>query len=204
VTTLLAEQPLVLHDRVAVARPGRPLKLRARLQDRKNLVTQLVLHYRPKGATLWTEETFQKGSRDFTVLLRDPDGLAPAGVRDEYVVEYFVSAHDAEGLRLDAWPREATPVPLHFSNAKADAAAAEAAKTVDVTKLELRDAPPPVPVATVPPDETPWYLQTWALVGGGVVVVGGIVTAIVLATRPPPPPQAVGQIHLGEFGWGTP
>jgi hypothetical protein len=169
-----AEQPLVLHDKAAPSRPGRPIKLKARLADPQGKVAGLTLHFRGHGAGAWVKDAMRRDATGWSGLIREPAALAPPGVTDGYLIDYYLTAEDASGRELDANGVEEAPLQL------------------EITSASLVEEPAPLPevrwdAAVAPPvaaeTKKPWYLEWYVLAGAGVVVAGAVagITAAALS-----------------------
>jgi hypothetical protein len=175
----------VLDDTVPVTRPGRPLKFRAHVVEPEKQVTVLKLHLSPHGLANFTETTMKHDSAGWSFLLREPESLAPEGVTDDYMIDYFLTGQDATGTVLDSDGSSEEPRQTLFSNAKTRSS--EVAKGVDLNVVTRAEAAPPVVVA--PPAETPWYARWYSITAGSVIgaaIIATVVTVAVEATKPPP------------------
>lgn len=184
-----AEQVFVLHERVAVSKPGRPVKLKARLVDPQAKVSGVTLHFKGHAVGGWSTDAFRRDTSGYSGFIRDPGSLAPAGVTDGFVVDYFLTAEDAAGRVVDANGSEDAPLQVEVSSTRVGEEA-----PVDLSALELRENPVPV-VVTPPSTGKPWYLRWYTLTGAGVVVVATGVVAYA-ATREKPLDPHIGILFL--------
>ncbi len=176
VKEILESHPLVLHEVRAVSRADRPLKLRVRVNDPQGV----VLHFRGHDIGGYSDAVMDKNPTGWSFLLRSPETLAPDGVSDNYVVDYFFTAKDSKGEVVDSDGSPDDPIQITMSNGAA--AKSEAAAGVDLNAVtEAENRPPPVAVVV---HHTPWYLQWYAFTAEGVIVAG-IITGVVLGSMHP-------------------
>ncbi len=185
---LKSEHALVLVDAPDMSPPGLPVRIRARARDPKGQVASLSLHLKGHDTGGWTTEPMQAGQDGrWTAYIDDPTLLAPPGVTDDYVVDYFVSAEDASGKTLDSNGDASSPRTLRITS--------QATKNLNLAALEIHSrppAPPPLPRVSA---GTPWW-RRWYTITGGAVVVAGVVTAIVIAAQPKPLDPHIGVLNL--------
>lgn len=189
-----ANQPLVLHDRVAVARAGRPLKMKARVIDPKGTVASLTLHYKGHHVPTYDTEPMKKDFSGWSAFIRDTAALAPAGVEDGFFVDYFLTAQDAKGAVVDSNGSEETPISMEVSATKAEEAGL--GRGVDLgAMLHVNDGTE-APVAVVEPEKA-WWKRWYTIAGAGVVVTAITVGTIVALSEPDPLLPHIGVIHMG-------
>jgi len=185
--------PFVMNDTLALVRSGRPLKLRAHVIDPGNTVTLVKVHYKAQDSSEYSDGKLVRDQHGFAFSLRDVDSLAPAGVTDDYTIEYYFTAHDSTGKVVDTNGTAAEPLGTMLNTAKAEAA--EVAAGVDLNAVNKAQEHGPI-IIPPPPPVTPWYLRWYTITGAGVIVAAAIVIPIVLnATRQP----AAVPANLGEI-----
>jgi hypothetical protein len=195
VEEIRAEQVVVLHDRIAVARTGRPVRVRARVIDPQQKVAALELKYRGQGVPAWSREPMKRDASGYSAYLRDPSVLAPPGVTDGYVVEYYVRALDAENRQLDSNGSDESPIAMEISSTKAEEAGIG---RVSLSVIELREGPLPVQAEPAYAGPKPWW-KSWYAIGGAAVVVGALAGGTAWAlTLPPELRPSLGQIDFGQ------
>jgi hypothetical protein len=171
------------------------VKIRAKVLDPKSVVTGLTLHYRARAMSTYTIEVLKR-ERDgatWSGFIRDPQALAPAGVTDNFGIDYFISAEDATSRVVDTNGSDDAPIALEVTSLQVEQTTAQA--TDQMASLELRDGPPPAPVVVV---ETPWYLRWYTITAASVIVAGATGGIVYAATRPAPLPP-----HIGEISYGS-
>lgn len=174
--SLRAEQVLVLHERIVVARAGRPMRVRARLVDPQNQVSKVKLYYRGNHLTKYSMEPMKKGPSSWVGYLREPSILAPEGVDDEYLIDYYITAENAAGEVVDSNGRATDPITTEISATRNEEAGLTTG--VDLTAIQaLREGPLPQPEVVVP--VVPLYKRWYVLTGAGVVVAGAVVGTII-------------------------
>jgi hypothetical protein len=167
--------------------------VRASLLDRTGKAAGLTLHYRPHGGPVYFQEPFKRESGSYAVLLKSPLAVAPSGVTEDFLVDYYISAVDAAGKVLDTNTLPEAPLTIQFSTAAAESA--DTAKGINLALVE-NPLPPPAPVTVVTAETKPWYLRWYTLTGAGVVVVGATAAIIYAATRTEPLPASNGELHI--------
>lgn len=175
---------LVLHERLVVARGGRPVRVKVRVTDPKKTVTAVTLHYKGTHLSQFSAEPMQRTATAWVGYVRDPAALAPPGVSDEFLVDYYVDATDKVGDVLDSNGSAEAPVTVQISATRAEEAGLAAG--IDLTQVsELRDGPPLIPP---PPPEPPkaWHQRWYVWAGAGAVVAGIAAGTIYALTRPDP------------------
>lgn len=177
VSEVRATQTLVLHE-PAPSRPGRPARLRARVVDPTARVAGLTLHFKAQAVPDYQHEPMRKDAQGYSGFVRAPDALAPAGVSDAYVIDYFLTAEDASGRVLDSLGTAARPLALEIDEAKA------LARSVDLSAVATVRADYVAPAEPAAPAETPWYLRWYTLTGAGVVVAGIIAGTVIALSQP--------------------
>lgn len=193
VDRIRAEQVLVLHDRIAVTRAGRPIKVKARLVDPLTKVAGLTLHYKPHAIQSYSTEPMRRERAAWSGLVRDPQALAPAGVADGFLIDYFVTAEDASGAVLDSNGSDESPITTEVSSTKAEEAGVG---HVDLTAIrELDDKP--LAAAAVPVEAVPLYRRWYVLTGAGVAVAAIVAGTVVLLSDDEPLQAHIGEINLG-------
>lgn len=177
VSEVRATQTLVLHE-PAPSRPGRPVRLRARVVDPTARVAGLTLHFKAQAVPDYQHEPMRKDAQGYSGFVRAPDALAPTGVSDEYVIDYFLTAEDASGQVLDSLGTAARPLALEIDEAKA------LARSVDLSAVATVRADYVAPAEPAAPAETPWYLRWYTLTGAGVVVAGIVAGTVIALSQP--------------------
>lgn len=190
-----AEQVLVLHEPIAVARAGRPMRVRARVIDPKNEVTNLRLYYRAHGLHGYSMEPMTKGASGWTGYLREPALLAPEGVTDEYLIDYYITALNTSETVLDSNGSAAVPITAQISATRDERAGIHTG--VDLTAVaEIREGPPPEPELAIAPT-VPIYKRWYVWTAAGVVVLGVVTGSVLAATSNGDlPSPSLGQIQL--------
>jgi hypothetical protein len=172
--------PLVLHEVRPVSRAGRPLKIRVRANDPQGVIANIVLHFRGHDIGGYSDAIMDKSPTGWSFLLRSPESLAPDGVTDNYVIDYFFTAKNSKGEVVDSDGAPDDPIMITLSTTAATKT--ETAAGVDLNAVtEAENRPPPEPVVV---HVTPWYLKWYTFTAEGVVVAG-IVTAVVLGSMHP-------------------
>jgi hypothetical protein len=181
------EQPLVLHDRMAPSRPGRPIKLKAKLVDPQGKVAGLTLHFRGHGVGAWVKDAMRRDATGWSGLIREPASLAPPGVSDGYLIDYFLTAEDASGRELDSNGVEEAPLQLEITSASL------VEEPAPLPELRTAAMAPPVVAET----KKPWYLEWYVLAGAGVVLAGTVagITAAALS-EPDRHPNTLGVMEF--------
>ena len=186
---LRSERALVLHERLATVRTGRPLRIRARLAGAAVGAPQLFLSYGLEGAT--DEGDFVRvpmepaGAHTWEAWLRPGVGGVPRG--GEHVLRYFIEAVVPGGAVLDSNGTARDPIRAQLSETLPE--------TTGLAALDEggKVAHPPPP----PPPATPWY-RRWEIAGpvGGALLVGGVLAAVLLQPKPQPMPGSLGRVDL--------
>jgi hypothetical protein len=136
----------------------------------------------------WVKDAMRRDATGWSGLIREPASLAPPGVSDGYLIDYYLTAEDASGRELDSNGEEEAPLQL------------------EITSASLVEEPPPAPeikwdVATPPPvvseAKKPWYLEWYVLAGAGVVLAGTVagITAAALS-EPDRHPNTLGVMEF--------
>ncbi len=175
----------VLHELLPITRPGRPVKFKVKVTDPRNEVVSLKLHLSPHGVASFTETEMKRDAAGWSFRLKEPESLAPDGVTDDYVIDYFFTGHDASGAVLDSDGSADEPLQTLFSNVKSRSV--EVAEGVDLNAVTRAEEAPPVVV--LPPAETPWYARWYSITAESVVgaaIIATVVSISVEATRPAP------------------
>lgn len=195
VDAVRAEQVLVLHDRIVVSRAGRPMRVRAKLVDPRNEVTAVKLYYRGNHLTSYSMEPMQKTATGWVGYLREPSLLAPAGVTDEYLIDYYIAAENHLGDVVDTNGSAAAPITTEISATRNEQSGLVTG--VDLTAIQsIREGPPPEPEVVVEP-VTPLYKRWYVLTAAGVVVAGAVVgTVLALSGDDELPSPRLGTIEL--------
>lgn len=195
VESLRAEQVLVLHDRIVVSRAGRPMRVRARLVDPLNQVTEVKLYYKGNHLTKYSMEPMKKGPSAWLGYLREPSILAPDGVDDEYLIDYYITAENVLGDVVDSNGSAKSPITTEISATRNEEAGLTTG--VDLTAITaLREGPLPEPEVVAAP-VVPLYKRWYVLAGAGAVVVGAVVaTVIALSGDDELPEPRLGEIQL--------
>ena len=196
---LRAERALVLHERLATVRTGRPLRIRARLAGAVVGAPQLFLSYGIQGATdegEWirvpmesapgtTARDAQAGPQGYQAWLRPGVGGMPNG--GEHVLRYFIEAVGPGGALLDSNGTAREPIRASLSETLPESTGLAALDEGG----KVAHPPPP------PPPPTPWY-RRWQIVGpvGGALVIGGVVAAVLLQPKPQPIAGSLGRVDL--------
>lgn len=187
-----ATRALVVHTPPEAARADQPVRLRVRLVDPLEEIGGVSLHYRALHMNNYTREALRKDATGYSGFIRDPRGLAPAGVDDDFQIAYFLTADGVDGRVLDSHGTAREPLRLHISTARAEKLV-RALELDAVRKLRTGPLPPPEPPPAPP---KPWYLKWYSLTGAGAVVAavaGGTIWAL---TRPEPLKDNLGVIEL--------
>lgn len=190
-----AEQVLVLHDRIVVSRAGRPMRVRVKLVDPRNEVTAVKLHYRGNHLTSYSMEPMQKSATGWVGYVRDPSLLAPAGVTDEYLIDYYITAENHLGDVVDSNGSAAAPITTEISATRNEESGLVTG--VDLTAIQsIREGPPPEPEVVVEP-VVPIYKRWYVLTGAGVLVAGAVIgTVLALSADDELPSPRLGTIQL--------
>lgn len=187
-----AERTLVLTDRIYVARSGRPLRIRARLEGARIGEPQLFLNYSAEHGSNQPEYVRVPMERvpsadAYEAWLRPGVGGVPAG--GEHLLLYYIEALDPGGLMLDSNGTANNPIRMTLSETLPEAAG--------VAALEEggRPAHPAPPQAPAPP--RPWY-KRWSIIGPivGALVIGGTVYLIATQPKPQPTEGNLGRLDL--------
>ncbi len=183
------ETVIVVHTPPAAARPGLPVKLRARLLDPKDKSAGMTLHFRGGAVSAWAKDPMKKdvSGAGYSGLVRDPTVLAPPGVTDGFAFDYYLTAEDAFGAALDGMGSAEKPLSLRVDSSAFKEEPAQALPATLPTPISER----PVAVA-----EKPWYLRWYTLTAAGVVVAGVVTAIVVGATAEPELKPSLGIITL--------
>jgi hypothetical protein len=171
----------IFHEPLPFSRPGRPLKLKAKAVEPTETIDVVRLHFRGHGFTEYSEQKMNRDISGWSFLLREPESMAPAGVTDDYSIDYYLTAEDSTGKVVDQDGSPDEPLLTTLSSEKV--VGVEKASGVDLNAVARAENAPPV-VAPPPPPETPWYLRWYTLTAGGVVVAGAVTAIVLAATRP--------------------
>lgn len=172
----------IFHEPLPYSRPGRPLKLKAKAVEPQETIALVKLHFRGHDFSEYSETKMTRDlSGTWSFLLREPESLAAAGVTDDYMIDYYLTAEDSTGKVVDVDGSADEPITTTMSSSKV--VGAEQAAGVDLNAVARAENAPPV-IAPAPPPETPWYLQWYTLTAGGVVVAGAVTAIVLAATRP--------------------
>ena len=183
---LKGERALVLHDRLVIARSGRPLRVRAKLSGAAVGQPQLFLNYAPDNAEEYIRVQMDPAAAAglYEVWLRPGIGGVP--LQGDHLVRYFIDATGAGGAQLDSNGSAADPVRLQLSESLPEAAGIAA---LDEGGKPLHPYVPPPPV--------PWY-KRWEIVGpaAGALIAGGVLAAVLLQPKPQPATGSLGRVDL--------
>jgi hypothetical protein len=187
---LKADRTLVLTDRVYVARSGRPVRIRARLEGARIGEPQLFLNYSAQHGTDHPEYVRVPMERlpaadAYEAWLRPGVGGVPAG--GEHLLLYYIEALDPGGLLLDSNGTAKDPIRMTLSDTLPEAAGLAA---LDEGGRPVHPAPPP-------PPPRPWY-KRWTIVGPivGALLIGGTVYLIATQNKPQPTEGNLGRLDL--------
>jgi hypothetical protein len=200
-----ASQPLVLHERLAAARSGRLLHMRATLVNGPP-GARMVLRYRaePEGdfgdaesglASLVAPEDYvtlaleSNAPGAFEAWLKPGEAGVPAG--GERVLRYYFEAFDAAGQLVDRNGSADEPARMLLSELHAEEALAGTAVLAPLDEVAIGNRPPPAPPS--PPFYKRWAF--WLPVGGALAVGAGVVVYALLP-KPQPPQGSLGNVVI--------